>query len=86
MSFHPLLEKLERIDYIGSWVEADSSRWKLGCSRWMSTCNEMDAREGYAHYRYDICNDTGHNRKSCSNWQHMYNNLLSHVMIYYDIF
>jgi len=61
MSFHTLPDELERIDYIGSRVEADSSRWKIDCSQRMSTYlhNEMDAREGYAHYRYDICNDTG---------------------------
>jgi hypothetical protein len=48
--------------------------------------NEMDAREGHAHYRYGICNDTGYNKKTCHNRQRIYNNLLDYVMIYYDIF
>uniref|UniRef100_A0A2K1WVT4 Uncharacterized protein n=1 Tax=Populus trichocarpa TaxID=3694 RepID=A0A2K1WVT4_POPTR len=29
--------------------------------------NEMDAREGHAHYRCSIYNDTSHNRKTCHN-------------------
>jgi hypothetical protein len=48
--------------------------------------NDMDTSKGHAHYRYGICNDTWHNRKTCPNRQHMYKNLLGHVMIYYDIF
>jgi hypothetical protein len=48
--------------------------------------NEMNAREGHAHYRCGICNDTGHNRKIYPNRQRMYNNLLGHVMIYHDMF
>ena len=32
MSLCYLLDELEKIDYIGSQVEAYSSKWKLGCS------------------------------------------------------
>jgi hypothetical protein len=87
-SFRPLPNKLEWTNYTGPRVEADSSRWKLGRGWWMSTDlhNEMDAREGHAHYRCGICNDTGYNKKKCHNRQRIYNNSLDYVMIYYDIF
>jgi len=54
----------------------------------MSTClhNEMNAREDHTYYRYEICNDIEHNRKIYPNWQCMHNNLLGHVMVYYDMF
>ena len=53
MPFCVLLDKLERIDCIGPRVEVYLSRWKLGCSRRMSTRlhNKIDAKEGHAHYR-----------------------------------
>jgi len=88
MSLRSLPDELEWIDCTGSRVQADSSRWKLGHGRWISTClhNKMDAREGYVHYRCDICNDIGHNRKIYPNRQRMYNNFLGYVMIHYDIF
>ena len=34
--------------------------------------NEMDAIEGHAHYRCDIYNEIGHNRKKSLNRQSMY--------------
>jgi hypothetical protein len=48
--------------------------------------NDMDTGKGYAHYRYGICNDTWHNKKTCPNRQRMYNKILGHVVIYYHIF
>jgi hypothetical protein len=71
MSFYPLPNELEWSDYTGPLVEVDLSRWKFRCIRQMSTClhNEMNAREGHAHYRRDICNEICHNRKTCPNWQ-----------------
>jgi hypothetical protein len=48
--------------------------------------NEMDTREGHAHYRCGICNDTRYNKKKCHNRQCINNNLLDYFMIYYDIF
>jgi len=71
ISFCPLPNELEWSDYTGPLVEVDLSRWKFGRIRQMSTClhNEMDAREGHAHYRRDICNEIGQNRKTCSNRQ-----------------
>jgi hypothetical protein len=78
MSFRTLPDELEWTDYNGPQVKADLSRWKLGRDRRMSTRlqNKMSAREGYAHYRYVISNDTWHNRKICRNRQCMYNNII----------
>jgi len=69
MSFHPLPDELEWTNYTRPQVEAYSSRWKFGYGQWMLTRlhNEMDARESHAPYRCDICNNTSHNRKTCSN-------------------
>jgi hypothetical protein len=60
MPLCPLLDELQWTNYIGPRVEANSSRWKLKHSQRMSTClhNEMNAREGHAHYRCGIYNDT----------------------------
>ena len=41
----------------------------------------MSARYGHVHYSYDICNETSHNRETCSNRQYMYEK----TNIYYDI-
>jgi hypothetical protein len=86
MSFCPLPDELEWSDYNEPWVEADSSRWKLMCGRWISTRlhNEMDVKEGHAHYRCDICNDTGYNRKTCSNQKCMHDNIII-CKIWYDM-
>jgi len=89
MPLCPLLsDELQWTDYIGPRVEANSSRWKLKYIQRTSTYlhNEMNVREGHADYRCRICNDIGHNRKIYPNRQRMYNNLLGHVMIYYDMF
>jgi hypothetical protein len=37
--------------------------------------NKMDAREGYAHYIYGICNESDHNRKTCHIRQRMYDKI-----------
>ena len=72
--FYSLPDELEWSNYTRPRVEADSSRWKFRRGRWMSTrlYNKMNEREGYAHYRYGVCNDTSHNRKICHNQQRMY--------------
>ena len=74
MSFYLLLDQLEWNDYTGSWVEAHLSKWKLRHGQRMSTClhNKMDAKDGHAHYRYDICKETCHNKKTYSIWQRMH--------------
>jgi hypothetical protein len=54
MSFHQLSDKLEWSDYTRPQVEANLSRYKFRCGRWMCTRlhNEIDEREDYA---YIIC-------------------------------
>jgi hypothetical protein len=78
MPFHPLLDELEWTNYTRPRVKTDLYRWEYGYGWQMSTHlhNEMDAREGHTHYRYGICNDICHNKKTCSNQQSMYDNTI----------
>jgi hypothetical protein len=46
--------------------------------------NKMDAREGLAYYRRDICNEISYNRKTCSNREVCMTKQIF-VKIYYNI-